>query len=190
LDRETGRIDTLITKKERQIELLKEKRAALISHAVTKGLDPTVPLKDSGVEWLGQIPMHWQVKKVNFLAAILRGKFSHRPRNDPQLYDRPYPFIQTCDIVSSNKYIKEHQQTLNELVFAVSKEFPRGTLVMSIAANIGDLAILEFPACFPDSIVGFFPKAQVDLNYLYYNLESMKQELKITAPYQIAVFII
>ena len=134
------------------------------------------------MEWLGHIPMHWEVKKVKFLAAILRGKFSHRPRNDPQLYDGPYPFIQTGDIVSANKYINDYHQTLNELGFAVSKEFPKGTLVMSIAANIGDLAILEFPACFPDSIVGFFPKAQVDLNYLYYNLESMKQELKITAP--------
>jgi type I restriction enzyme S subunit len=182
LDRETVRIDALMKKKQRQIELLQEKRTALISHAVIKGLDPSAPMKDSEVEWLGQIPAHWKVKKVKFLAKILRGKFSHRPRNDPQLYDGPYPFIQTGDIVSANKYINEYQQTLNELGFAVSKEFPKGTLVMSIAANIGDLAILEFPACFPDSIVGFFPKAQVDLNFLYYNLESMKQELKITAP--------
>jgi len=182
LDRETGRIDALMEKKQRQIELLQEKRTALISHAVTKGLGPKIKMKDSGVEWLGKIPMHWEVKKVKFLAEILRGKFSHRPRNDPQLYDGPYPFIQTGDIVRANKYINDYQQTLNELGFAVSKEFPRGTLVMSIAANIGDLAILEFPACFPDSIVGFFPKTQVDLNYLYYNLESMKQELKITAP--------
>jgi type I restriction enzyme S subunit len=61
LDRETGRIDALMEKKQRQIELLQEKRAALISHAVTKGLDSTVPLKDSGVEWPGQIPMHWDL---------------------------------------------------------------------------------------------------------------------------------
>ena len=60
LDRETARIDALMEKKQRQIELLQEKRAALISHAVTKGLDPTVPMKDSGVEWLGKIPAHWQ----------------------------------------------------------------------------------------------------------------------------------
>ena len=64
LDRETGRIDALMEKKQRQIELLQEKRAALISHAVTKGLDPTAPLKDSGIEWLGQIPTHWEVKKL------------------------------------------------------------------------------------------------------------------------------
>ncbi len=61
LDRETGRIDALMEKKQQQIELLQEKRTAFISHAVTKGLDPTAPLKDSGVEWLGQIPMHWEL---------------------------------------------------------------------------------------------------------------------------------
>ena len=64
LDRETARIDTLVAKKERLIELLQEKRTALISRAVTKGLDPDVPLKDSGVEWLGEIPAHWDVKKL------------------------------------------------------------------------------------------------------------------------------
>ena len=62
LDRETARIDVLVAKKERLIELLQEKRTALITRAVTKGLDPTVPMKDSGVEWLGQIPAHWEVK--------------------------------------------------------------------------------------------------------------------------------
>ena len=64
LDRETARIDQLIAKKERQIELLQEKRSALISHAVTKGLNPKAKMKDSGIEWLGEIPEHWEVKKI------------------------------------------------------------------------------------------------------------------------------
>jgi type I restriction enzyme S subunit len=62
LDRETARIDALVGKKQRLIELLQEQRTALITSAVTKGLDPTVPMKDSGVEWLGEIPAHWEVK--------------------------------------------------------------------------------------------------------------------------------
>ncbi|MBD2548609.1 restriction endonuclease subunit S [Microcystis elabens FACHB-917] len=62
LDRETARIDALVAKKQRLIELLQEKRIALITRAVTKGLDPTVPMKDSGVEWLGEIPEHWEIK--------------------------------------------------------------------------------------------------------------------------------
>ncbi len=70
LDRETGKIDALVEKKRRLIELLKEKRAALITHAVTKGLDPSVPMKDSGIPWLGQIPAHWAVKRLKHGAAI------------------------------------------------------------------------------------------------------------------------
>ena len=60
LDRETAKIDALVAEQERLIELLKEKRQAVISHAVTKGLDPNAPMKDSGVEWLGEVPEHWE----------------------------------------------------------------------------------------------------------------------------------
>src|SRR5690606_25771549 len=71
LDHETARIDALIEEQQRLIELLKEKRQAVISHAVTKGLDPTVPMKDSGVEWLGEVPAHWGVSKFGFLKTVL-----------------------------------------------------------------------------------------------------------------------
>ena len=73
LDHETGRIDALIAEQQRLIELLKEKRQAVISHAVTKGLDPTVPMKDSGVEWLGEVPVHWVVSKIGFRARLQGG---------------------------------------------------------------------------------------------------------------------
>ncbi|ABA59141.1 Restriction endonuclease S subunits-like protein [Nitrosococcus oceani ATCC 19707] len=70
LDHETARIDALIEEQQRLIELLKEKRQAIISHAVTKGLDPTVPMKDSGVEWLGEVPAHWITKPLKHLAEL------------------------------------------------------------------------------------------------------------------------
>lgn len=70
LDRETAKIDVLIEKKEGLIELLQEKRTALITYAVTKGLDPTVPMKDSGIEWLGHIPGHWEVRRLKYLTSI------------------------------------------------------------------------------------------------------------------------
>ncbi len=73
LDRETARIDALIARKQRLIELLREKRTALISHAVTKGLDPNAPMKDSGVEWLGEIPAHWKVLKGAYFLKIFGG---------------------------------------------------------------------------------------------------------------------
>ena len=182
LDRETAKIDALVARKERLIELLQEKRAALITRAVTRGLDPNVPMKDSGVEWLGEIPAHWEVKRVDHTAEILRGKFTHRPRNDPSLYDGRYPFIQTGDVARAQKVITGYRQTLNEQGFAVSKMFPSGTLVMTIAANIGDVAVLDFAACFPDSIVGFIPRDGVHRDYLYYVFLAMKPELLREAP--------
>src|SRR5690606_35186954 len=71
LDHETAKIDTLIAKQEKLIELLKEKRQAVISHAVTKGLNPDVNMKDSGVEWLGQVPEHWTVSKLKHFVNVV-----------------------------------------------------------------------------------------------------------------------
>ena len=182
LDRETEKVDGLLEKKVRLIELLQEKRTTLITRAVTKGLDLDVLKKDSGVEWLGKIPTHWGVKPANRLANILRGKFTHRPRNDPTLYGGPYPFIQTAEVARAQKHIVNYRQTLNKRGLEVSKMFPRGTLVMTIAANIGDVAILEFAACFPDSVVGFVPRKGVDRDFMYYVLLAMKSNLLREAP--------
>lgn len=74
LDHETAKIDNLIEKQKQLIEILKEKRQAVISHAVTKGLNPDVPMKDSGVEWLGEVPEHWDVAKLSFKYEVLLGK--------------------------------------------------------------------------------------------------------------------
>ncbi|MBS0345890.1 MAG: restriction endonuclease subunit S [Proteobacteria bacterium] len=74
LDHETAKIDALIEKQQRLIELLKEKRQAVISHAVTKGLNPNAPMKDSGVEWLGEVPAHWEIRKFNHCTSIKSGQ--------------------------------------------------------------------------------------------------------------------
>lgn len=71
LDHETSKIDTLIEKQQQLIKLLKEKRQAVISHAVTKGLNPQAPMKDSGVEWLGEVPEHWDVSRIKYLSSII-----------------------------------------------------------------------------------------------------------------------
>ena len=71
LDRETAKIDSLIAEQQRLIELLKEKRQAVISHAVTKGLNPDAPMKDSGIDWLGEVPKHWEVKRHWYFIAQL-----------------------------------------------------------------------------------------------------------------------
>lgn len=181
LDHETAKIDTLIAKQEKLIELLKEKRQAVISHAVTKGLNPNVAMKDSGVEWLGQVPEHWTVKSYRHASKIYRGKFGHRPRNDPAFYDGEYPFIQTGDVARAGKYITSYSQTLNEKGKEVSQLFPKGTLMMAIAANIGDLAILGFEAYAPDSVVGFKPNQDIDLEFLRYSFMAALPALEQTS---------
>lgn len=177
LDKKTEAIDTLIAKKQRMIELLEEKRSALINHVVTKGLNPDAPMKDSGVPWIGEVPAHWAVSKVKYTSHMFRGKFSHRPRNDPRLYDGKYPFLQTGSIARTNKYISEYKQTLNELGLEASTLFPSGTLVMAIAANVGDVAITTFDACFPDSVIGFKPFPTTDIDFLYSAFLSMNKAL-------------
>ncbi|WP_431640678.1 restriction endonuclease subunit S [Enterobacter hormaechei] len=87
LDHETAKIDNLIEKQQQLIELLKEKCQAVISHAVTKGLNPDVPMKDSDVEWLGDVPEHWEVSKFGYISLVVRGG-SPRPAGD---LDPPFP---------------------------------------------------------------------------------------------------
>ena len=86
LDHVDDRIRRYVSAKEKLIALLEEERQAVIHRAVTRGLDPNVPLKPSGVEWLGDVPEHWEVRRLRISRNPVRGKFTHRPRNDPSLY--------------------------------------------------------------------------------------------------------
>ena len=174
LDNKTTKIDQAIAIKQQQIALLQERRQILIHKAVTRGLNENVKLKDSGVEWIGEIPEHWEVKALKYCTNIFRGKFTHRPRNDERLYDGNYPFFQTGDVARAGKFLLEYRQTLNEFGLRVSTLFPKGTIVMTIAANIGDIAILDIDACFPDSIVGFEPMNYLERGFLYNSLLVMK----------------
>ena len=187
LDYVDRRIQRYISAKQKLIALLEEQKQAVIHQAVTGRIDvrtgrPYPAYKPSGVEWLGKAPEHWEVRRVKQASRILRGKFTHRPRNDPSLYDGPYPFIQTGDVARARKSITGYRQTLNEQGLAVSMMFPTGTLVMTIAANIGDVAVLDFEACFPDSVVGFVPGQDVERDYLYCLFRVMKAELLREAP--------
>ena len=101
LDKATAKIDTLIKKQTKQIELLKEKRQAVISHAVTKGINPNVPMKDSGVEWLGEIPEHWEVKKLKYISTVNDESLSENYSED---FEINYIDIGSVTTGSINKY--------------------------------------------------------------------------------------
>ncbi len=137
----------------------------------------------SDISSLPELPLGWAWTRLSEIACIERGKFGHRPRNDPRFYGGHYPFIQTGDIARSNGRIAEFRQTLNEDGFKISKMFKRGTIVMAIAANIGDTAILTFDACATDSVVGITAlESVVSPKYLEFYLRTRKIDLQNFAP--------
>jgi type I restriction enzyme S subunit len=108
-----------------------------------------------------------------------RGKSKHRPRNDPKLYGGPYPFIQTGDVRGADHLINEYTQTYSEAGLAQSKLWPKGTLCITIAANIAETGLLGFDACFPDSVIGVVAdEMQTSSKYLEYMLHTVKAYLK------------
>ncbi len=147
LDHETARIDALIEEQQRLIELLKEKRQAVISHAVTKGLDPTVPMKDSGVEWLGEVPAHWGFGKIRYYAKIESG---HTPsRSKPEYWENcTIPWFSLADVwqIRNGEVIElfETKELVSELGLANSSArlLPKGTVVLSRTASVGYSAIM------------------------------------------------
>ena len=181
LDAKCSDINAMLSKTRASIEEYKKLKQAVITQAVTKGVRGESEMKDSGVEWIGEIPKEWVCEKIKYATSISRGLFNHRPRNDERYYNGKYPFIQTGDVANATKYIVSYSQTLNELGKSVSKEFPKGTLTMTIAANVGDVAILNFDAYFPDSVVGFIPNKNIRTLYLFYVFSAMKDEFTRTA---------
>jgi type I restriction enzyme S subunit len=120
--------------------------------------------------------------RLDNLATLERGKFSHRPRNDPRFFGGNHPWIQIAEIEASKKYIQQWSQTLNDDGLTISRKFPKGTLLVSIAATIGAVGILDFACCIPDSIVAVTPKAGIDSEYLYYYLGYLRSHLEQVAP--------
>jgi len=137
LDRETTHIDALIEKKERLIRLLDEKRSALITHAVTKGLNPDAPMKDSGVEWIGEIPEHWEVSELRFLtpisAPITYGIVQAGPETEGGV-----PYIRTSDMsgheLPESGYGRTHPDIDRQYKRSRVRE---GDIVVAIRASVG-----------------------------------------------------
>jgi len=121
----------------------------------------------------------WKERILAEMGTLQRGKSKHRPRYAFHLYGGPYPFIQTGQIREASKYITKYEQTYSEDGLTQSKLWKKGTLCITIAANIAEIAILGMDACFPDSVLGFIPnKKKCDLDFAFYTLKYFQKELQ------------
>lgn len=176
LDRETARIDALVAKKERLIELLQEKRTALITRTVTKGLDPTVPMKDSGIEWLGEIPAHWEVKALSrMLLRITYGFTNPMPIGDVG------PYMLTALDIGEGQILYENARRTTHDAFErllTDKSRPRkGDLLLTKDGTLGRVAVADAQlACINQSVALLRFDSATDVAFMQHALRS--------APYQ------
>lgn len=132
---------------------------------------------------LAKLPDGWVWASLSQVGWLERGKSKHRPRNAEHLYGGVYPFVQTGEIRSAEQYIRHTEKTYSEEGLKQSKLWPKGTMCITIAANIGETAILEIDACFPDSIVGFSTIVEdMPIEYVEYVFRVLKHKLDDEAP--------
>lgn len=181
LDHETARIDALIEKKTRFIELLREKRQALITHSVTKGLDPNVKMKDSGVEWLGEVPEHWDVLQLRHTAQLESG---HTPsRSKPEYWvDCNVPWFTLADVwqvrSGEQKYVSETSEKVSQLGLENSSArlLPAGSVLLSRTASVGFPGIMKVDMATSQDFAVWTCSDELFNEYLYYVLLGMKPD--------------
>lgn len=126
--------------------------------------------------------LNWKLETLSKLGTLGRGKSQHRPRNAPELLGGEYPFIQTGDVANSGIYIKEFKNTYSELGLQQSKMWPKGTLCITIAANIAKTGILTFDSCFPDSVVGLETNGKTNVIFMHVWFSFFQKILEANAP--------
>lgn len=180
LDRETAKIDALIAEQETLLALLAERRQATISHAVTRGLDPDVPMQDSGIAWLGEVPAHWEVQRVKNVAQLESG---HTPSKQVPEY------WENCDInwvslndskqLAANDYIGETAVKISELGLSNSSArlLPAGAVVFTRDAAIGLAAITAVPMAVSQHLIAWCPSERISSLFLLRVFNAMKPHL-------------
>ena len=185
LDRETARIDALIQKKERMTELLKEKRIALITQAITKGLDPNVPMKDSGIEWLGEVPEHWGVKRIKHIARRIQTGCTPPTSNEQHYEDGTLQWFGPSSF-TEDLYLTDPVKIINESSISdgVARLFEKGSIMMvGIGATIGKIAQITMPSsCNQQITVITLKESECCPDYYTYLLKIMETTIRGIAP--------
>lgn len=175
LDHETAKIDTLIDKQQQLIKLLKEKRQAVISHAVTKGLNPAAPMKDSGVEWLGEVPEGWEVKKLKYLVTKMKaGPFGSALKQDVYV-SKGYRVYGQEQVIPADFSIGDYYIDQNKFVEMVQYKVEPGDLLISCVGTFGKIAIFPEdaePGIINPRLIKMTPASAVNPEYLEAVLKS------------------
>lgn len=180
LDRETAKIDALVAEQERLIELLKEKRQAVIAHAVTKGLNPDAPMKESGIEGLGSVPQHWNVTKMKWVARMESG---HTPDKKVAAYwdggEIPWVSLNDTGYLKDHDFITDTAFQVTEAGIANSSAhlLPARAVVFSRDATIGRCAITTRPMAVSQHFIAWLCGPRLLPEFLLLRLRSMTQEL-------------
>lgn len=185
LDREMAKIDALVAEQERLIELLKEKRQTVISHAATKGLNQNVETKGSGVMWLGEVPEHWGIRKLRQLARLESGHTPSRQRPEYWIEDEcVIPWFTLADVgylrVERNTRIASTNQKISQvgLENSAARLLPSNAVILSRTASVGFSGIIDLPLAVSQDFAAWICKPELDPTYLLFCLRAMKPEFK------------
>jgi type I restriction enzyme S subunit len=170
-------VDELMAAQARKVDALKTHKKGLMQQLFPREGETVPRLRFPEFQNAGE----WVERKLGTVCDIQRGKFSHRPRNDPRFFGGPYPFIQTGDVVKSEGGAVIASQSLNEEGLAVSKLFRPTIVLITIAANIGDTGLLQTEGCFTDSVVGLIPSKDVIPVFLELIMRGQKENLNKVA---------
>ena len=180
LQGETAKIDALIEEQRRLIELLKEKRQAVVSHAVTTGIEPEAKLRDSGLEWIGRIPSHWPVSRLSYYAAVMNG--STPSRDTAEYWDGgKIPWLASGEV--NQLVISEASEFITEAGMAAAslRLLPAGTVIVGMVGQgktRGMSAILDIPACINQNLAGITVGPAIRSGYLLYFLRCSYESLR------------
>lgn len=183
LDRKTAQIDQAISIKEKQIELLKERRQILIHNAVTRGLDPDVKMKDSGVKWIGEIPEHWFLTQIKKIGETTSGG-TPPSGNLKDYYNGHIPWVRTTDLNNDELFAVPEKITSKALRETACKIVPKNTVCVAMyggPGTIGKHSILRFEATLNQALCGILPSKRAHPEFVYYYMKFCRQYWMINA---------
>ena len=179
LDRKTTEIDNLIADKKALVELYKEEKTAIINQAVTKGINPDAKMKDSGIEWLGEIPEHWEVKKLNWCFKTIGSGTTPKSGEKEYYQNGIFNWLLTGDLNDGEIYNTTKKITDKAIEdYSSLKEYPINSLVIAMyGATIGKLGILKTPTTVNQACCVFSEPTNLNYRFAYYVLLSAREEI-------------